>query len=44
MNLIIREIVQGQNLRDVPNILSEEFVFVSKKNGKKLQSFDRIRD
>jgi hypothetical protein len=44
INLIIREIVQSQNLREVPNILSEKFVFVSKRDGIKLRSFDRIRD
>lgn len=44
INLIVREIVQSQNLRDVPNILSEKFVFVSKRDAIKVRSFDRIRD
>lgn len=44
INLIVREIVQSQNLRDVPNILSEKVVFVSKRDAIKVRSFDRIRD
>lgn len=42
--MIVREIVQSQNLREVPNILSEKFVFVSKRENIKVRSFDRIRD